>query len=35
MRARYGDMPRSNAMLIATLVAVFGIFALVAVIVGS
>jgi len=35
MRARYGDMPRSNAMLIATLVAVFGIFALVAVIVGA
>ena len=35
LRARYGEMPRSNAMLVATLVAVFGIFALAAVIVGS
>ena len=35
MRARYGEMPRSNAMMVATLVAVFGIFALLAVIVGA
>ena len=35
LRARYGEMPSSNAMMMATLVAVFGIFALVAVIVGA
>ena len=35
LRARYGEMPRSNAMMVATLVAAFGIFAFVAVIVGS
>ena len=35
LRARYGEMPRSNAMMVATLVAVFGLFALVAVLVGA
>ena len=34
LRVRYGEMPRSNAVMVATLVAVFGIFALLAVVVG-
>ena len=35
MRARYGELPRSNAMMVATLVAAFGIFAFLAVVLGS